>query len=139
MRHDEPPTAALPDLVRAAVDHFNRGDVDGYLAAFADSCPHLVAGLAEPLGFDDFAAVMRELRAGLPDCRIDEVHLGVADRFVTARWQTTGTHTAPMFGIHPTHRRVAFDSIEVYEVGRTGLVKCSWIFGDPVALLSQIG
>lgn len=133
-----PSPAPLSDVIRTAVTHFNRGDVETYLATFTVSCPHHVAGLESPLTFEEFASSVRELRTGLPDCRIDEVAMSTTDRFVTAHWRTTGTHTAPLFGIDPTHRTVVLDAIEVYEVDDARFVTCSWVFGDPVALIAQI-
>jgi predicted ester cyclase len=125
------------EVIRAAVDRLNAGDVEGYLANFAPDCPHWIAGVADPIPMPDFVASLHGLRIGLPDLQLEEVALLCVDNFVCAQWRTRGTHTAEVFGMAATGRAVCFDTAEVYELDADGRVQASWAFADPTVMFAQ--
>src|SRR5436309_1799178 len=126
------------EVIQAAVDRLNAGDVDGYLDNFASDCPHWIAGAADPLLMPDFAASLRSLRFGLPDLQLEAVALFGVDNFVCAQWRARGTHTGEFFGMPATGRGVCFDTAEVYQLDQAGRVEASWAFADPTVMFSQL-
>jgi predicted ester cyclase len=130
-------SSSYVEVIRAAVDRLNAGDVDGYLANFASDCPHWIAGSADPMPMPDFVASLHQLRVGLPDLQLEAVALFGVDNFVCAQWRTRGTHTGEVFGLPATGRSVCFDTAEVYELDAGGLVRASWAYADPTEMFAQ--
>jgi ketosteroid isomerase-like protein len=130
--------SAAVTAVRSAVAALNRGDVDGYLAHFADGCPRWIPGGSEPLSLTDVGDNLRQLRAGLDDLTLHEDLLFGDDTHACAQWRLTGRHTRECYGLAPTGRSLDVPTCEVYEV-RGGAITASWVYGDPAVLFEQIG
>jgi steroid delta-isomerase-like uncharacterized protein len=125
------------DAVNAAVDAWNAGDHEGYLALYAGSIVH--HGLA-PEPFDDqanrgFYEAVWEAFPGAQLTLDDTVADG--DR-LAARFHLTGQHTGPFMGVPPTGRQFRLDAQTImrFEDGR---VVERWTTGDLLGLLVQLG
>lgn len=127
--------------IRAAVAQLNAGDVDGYLAAFTADCRRWLPGLADPVDRSDLRLSLDPVMRAISGFRLEEMVLFGQGRHVCARWRLVGTHAGDQLGIPATGRAVAVETAEIYEFERDdgGLVRETWVFGDPMALFHQIG
>jgi predicted ester cyclase len=123
--------------IRAAVAAFNRGDVEGYLAAFHSSCRRWIVGIDEPLSLGDVAQGMRQLHAAFEPLRLDEEALFGADGMVCARWRLRGVQVADYLGVGFPGSTVSVEQCEVYRF-EGGRVADVWTYVDPNAMLDQL-
>ncbi len=81
---------------------------------------------------------IQTLRSALPDLQVTaEDMFGAGDR-VAVRIRITGTHTAAVFGIPATGRRVEFGGINIYDL-EGGKIAETWQLPDVWGFMSQVG
>lgn len=122
-----------------AVDAFNSGDLDTYIASYAEHA--VIHGLPpnlepSPAGLRQF---LETALAGLPDLQViiqDTVAEG--DR-VAVRMTYRATHSGELFGAQPTGDRIEWDGLTIRRLGADGLTVERWIRNDTMGLLSQLG
>ena len=137
-----PPGATNVETIQAAVRLFNSHDLDGYFQAFATDCMRSAPGSPDMMmSLSDIRAGLELVMSAVEDVRLEEVMLFGERRHVCAWWRMVGTHTGEFLGAPPTGRNIAVDNAEIYEfdADQGGLVSKSWSFGDPQALLVQLG
>ncbi|EWT00710.1 ester cyclase [Intrasporangium oryzae NRRL B-24470] len=122
-----------------AVDAFNAGDLDRYLASYAPYA--VIHGLPEHLpptvaGHREFLTAMR---AALPDFKAEVHTLIVENDTSAARLTYTGTHRGVLQGVPPTGRRLRWDAMNFRRFNDEGLTVERWILNDNIALLHQLG
>lgn len=130
--------ASNRDKVERAIALFNAGDVDGYLAMYAENAAvHGVPPEFEPTleGLRQYAAA----NAGLHELRwrTDDV-IAEGDR-VVLRGRFSATHSDAVLGAPPTGKRVEWEMITIYRFGSDGRVAERWMQNDRIALLRQLG
>lgn len=125
------------DAVRGAVAALNRGDVDGYAGFFAPDCQRWLPGIG-PVGAAVVVESLRELQAAFDGFRLDERLLLESGHHVVARWGAMGRHTGIYQGLPATGTEVDVETCEIYEIGGDQIT-ASWSYGDPMALLAQLG
>jgi predicted ester cyclase len=126
------------NTIREAVAAMNRGDIDGYLHHFEPSCLRWMAGLDDPVPLAVIEDGMRQLDAAFDPLVLVEEALFGEGPLVCARWCLTGTHVRDFMGIPASGTEIAAPTCEVYEV-REGRVVEVWTYGNPIAVLEQIG
>ena len=96
------------------------------------SAPEPIRGREAVQGF------LGMFRAGMPDLtlRVDDV-TGDGDR-VAARWNAQGTHTAEMFGIPPTNKRLDIHGISFFRF-QDGKIAEDWVEENTLSVLQQLG
>jgi predicted ester cyclase len=129
--------ATMDGAIRAAVDAFNQGDIDGYLGHFAASCRRWVAGFDQPLSLMEVATNMRQLVEAFEPLRLDELLLMSQDNFVCARWQLRGTQVADYLGIPSGGGDIDVAICEIYEVTDERVTEV-WTYQDPGQIFSQM-
>jgi predicted ester cyclase len=144
MAHDSSPYApgaTNVETIRTAVRRYNAHDLDGYMQAFATGCMRGAPGSPNMLSLPEIRAGLELVMAAVEDVRLDEVMLFGEGTHVCAWWRMVGTHTGEFLGAAPTGRSIAVDNAEIYEFDAdgSGLVVKSWSFGDPQALLVELG
>jgi predicted ester cyclase len=124
-------------LVRQAVAALNRGDIEGYLSAFALDCLRWVGGLGVALTVPDIRENLTQLFAAFDELHLDEDLLFGGDGHVCARWTLRGVHTGEYGGIAPTHREIAVETCEVYTFTGDKVTECH-VYGETMALFNQL-
>jgi SnoaL-like polyketide cyclase len=122
------------ESVRGAVAELNRGNLDGYLAAFEPSCLRFVAGFEHPLTLTQVGRGFRDLDVAFEDLHLGEDQLFGDERFVCGRWRLQGRHVNEYLGCSPAGKTISVETCEVYEIVG-GVVVTSWVYGD---LLGQL-
>ncbi len=92
----------------------------------------------ETRGLAAFCDYMRQVRCAFPDFHntIEEI-IAEGDR-VVARLKYTGTHEGELFGIAPTHRKIAYAAAAFFRIS-AGRIAEGWVLGDIFALLKSLG
>jgi predicted ester cyclase len=123
--------------IRAAVAAFNRGDVDGYLAAFDPAGPRWIVGVGVSLSLSDVDEGMRQLHAAFDPLRLDEDALFGAVGMVCARWRLHGMQVAPYLGVGSAGTAVSVEQCEVYRFEGDRVAEV-WTYVDPNAIFDQL-
>jgi steroid delta-isomerase-like uncharacterized protein len=123
----------------AGVEAFNAGDLDRYLASYAPEA--VIHGLPEhhPPTVAGHRAFLTEMRAAVPDLRVDVHTLIVEDDHSAARLTYSGTHKGPLQGVPGTGRQLRWDSMNFRRFNDQGLTVERWIISDNIGLLHQLG
>ena len=90
------------------------------------------------VGHAEFAGYVREVTGALGDYRCDIESLVAEDERVVARMLFSGVHRAPLLGVGPTGRRVAWAGAAFFTFA-DGLVTDLWVLGDLHGLHTQLG
>ena len=91
-----------------------------------------------PQGPEAIRATVKTFRTAFPDLRIELQEFVAEGDKVSARSVMHGTHDGVLFGIPPTHRKVAVDGLTMVTV-RDGRVQESWVKNDTMQLFQQLG
>ena len=91
-----------------------------------------------PQGPDAIRATVMAFRSAFPDLKIELEELVAEGDKVSARSVMRGTHDGVLFGIPPTHKKVAVDGLTMVTV-RDGRVQESWVKNDTLQLFQQLG
>jgi predicted ester cyclase len=115
-----------------------RGDFGLFDELFADD---FVDHTPQPDTTGDKAGVRTlygRLRGAFPDFR-PEIHWQTADGDMVTTFKTYhGTHDGALFGIAPTGRTIAFDTVDVMRV-RDGRIVEHWGVANLFSLVHQLG
>lgn len=127
------------DVVHAAREHFNMGDIDSYLMTLytPDVLAHfLPPGL--PQGHAGLRLFYGAFLAGFPDAQLhfDDV-VSEGDR-MAIRYHLDVTHTGEFNGIPATNKRVSFGGTTIFRFAG-GKVAERWSESDFFGLLQQLG
>jgi steroid delta-isomerase-like uncharacterized protein len=93
----------------------------------------------EPIrGHDAVKSFLNMFRSGMPDLHltVDDV-AGDGERVAT-RWSAEGTHTAEMFGLPPTGKRVDIHGISFFRFVDGRIVE-DWVEENTLSVLQQLG
>jgi steroid delta-isomerase-like uncharacterized protein len=121
-----------------AVDAFNRGDIEAYLASYATDV--VIHGLPSslPPTLDGHRRFVEGLRSGLPDVAVVIHELVAENDLVALRMTYTGTHLGPLRGIAPSGRHVSWDGMTFRRFRPDALTVERWILGDTLSLVAQL-
>lgn len=123
------------DVVRRYVDAFNRGDLDGLRALFAEDAE--IQGVLGRGVFEKVAPIWRQLIEGYGmQLRIEE--LVAEGNTVVARFTESGTFARPAFGREPTGKSYELIAMEWFEVAADKIVR-RWGARDAAAQARQLG
>jgi predicted ester cyclase len=125
-------------VVRTAFAKLEQGDLDACAEQLTEDFIINLPGLPEPLhGRETWKFGVKAMLDGFPDLRttIEDI-FGAGDR-VAVRLHFSGTHTGSFQGVPPTHRHVAFSSIDIYRVEGDKIAE-EWVSPDMMGLMRQI-
>jgi steroid delta-isomerase-like uncharacterized protein len=127
------------EIVRELIDRFFNGHNAELAEEFFTQDLHWDGGSVGSVdGAKNYAAVMEQFWAALPDAHAAE-QTAVADGDTVAmRFVVTATHTGELWGIPATGERVQWNAIMTYRF-KGGRVAEQWAAEDWVAILQQIG
>lgn len=122
-----------------ALEIFNRGDPEGYLANYAeDAVVHGLSPDFEPTrdGLRHFIGVLLN---ALPDLEfVTEDVFGEGDR-VAVRGRFRATHRGELLGAAPTGKRLEWEMTTLLRFGADGRIAERWIHNDTLGLLTLLG
>ena len=123
----------------AAVEAFNAGDLDRYLASYAPDA--VIHGLPEhhPPTIEGHRAYLEEMRAAIPDLQVEVHTLLVEGDHSAARLTYSGTHQGPLQGVPATGRTLRWDAMNFRRFNGEGLTVERWLLSDSIGLLHQLG
>ncbi len=110
-------------LVRRWVTElWNKGNLTAASEIFASTYVHRTPVTT----FSDLAAFLQMIstfRIGVPDVQVAIQDLVAEDDKLVFRWQLTGTHRGPLFGLAPTHRAISQSGITIQRVENGKIVE----------------
>jgi hypothetical protein len=87
----------LRDLVQRDEDAWNAHDLTALGALIAPNVEFNVPWRPAPVyGRETFLAISARYLRGLPDFRIENIPVALAEDTVVLRWRVTGTHSGPL-------------------------------------------
>lgn len=125
-------------LVLELATAFAQGDEARLDALVAPGFVEHGAPPGSPPGFAAAKAMIRTMRAAIPDLkpRIEEV-IAEGDKVVLVQ-TVTGTHRGPLFGAPPSGVRISLRTIDVFRL-EAGKLAEHWGVADNLGLMQQIG
>jgi uncharacterized protein (TIGR02246 family) len=130
------------DIVRASIDTWNDADRQGFLGCYAEDCEIVSPGL-EGSGHDGVAQFWTSIMTGMPDCRVEVVHLVAEGDLVAEEARSRGTNTGPISApdgseLPPTGRTADLPFSAVHTV-RGDRIVSSRFYWDTLTFLGQLG
>ncbi|MFF5288104.1 ester cyclase [Paractinoplanes globisporus] len=126
------------ELIRAAFEAFNAGDV---AACMALTSPDLIINLAElpepRHGLEVWREGFEMMRRAFPDLQAHIEDIVADGDKVALRLRFRGTHSGEFLGIPATGRAIEYVSHEFYRIA-DGLIAEEWICSDLATLFRQI-
>ena len=89
-------------------------------------------------GFEAVKGFLSAFRAGFPDFQMNVDDAFGTEEKAAVRWRMEGTHTADLFGIPPTGKRVSVKGISVVRVAGHMIAE-DWVAEDSLGLMQQLG
>lgn len=87
---------------------------------------------------EEYRAVVKDLYSAFPDLEMSIVDaLEQGDR-AAFRWESTGTHTGPYYGVPPTNRRVTARGLTISRFEGDRIVE-DWTSWDKASVLDSLG
>jgi predicted ester cyclase len=117
---------------------FNEGRVDKLGDYVSSSYRLRDAPTGTPSGPESVAAIVRQFRAAFPDLNITVEEQVAEGDIVCSRTVTRGTHEGPLFGLQPTHKRIAVSGLTMVRIVARRITE-STVKNDMIALLKQLG
>ena len=128
-------TADNKSIVRAYVEAFNRGDLEGLRALFREDAE--IQGVLGRGVVDKVMPIWRQLVEGYTmHLEIEEI-IGEGDR-VAVRYTETGTFVAPAFGHEPTGKSYTLVAMEWFVI-EDGKIARRWGARDAASQARQLG
>ncbi len=123
----------------AAAEAFNAGDLDRYLSSYAVDA--VIHGLPEHHAptIEGHREYLSEMRAAIPDLRVEVHKLIVEGDHSAARLTYSGTHEGPLQGVPGTGRQLRWDAMNFRRFNDDGLTVERWLLSDSIGLLHQLG
>lgn len=125
--------------VNEAVAAFNAGDLDGYLAIYADDA--VVHGLPTEYGntVDGHRRLLESMRHAMEDFTIEQLSLVAEGDMVAAHVKYTGIHDGIFHGVRPTGKRLTWHSMVFRRFDDEGRTAERWMVSDSMNLMRQLG
>jgi steroid delta-isomerase-like uncharacterized protein len=98
-----------------------------------------VPGQPEPMkGVEGYLAIIQMMRSGFPDIQWTLDEMVAEDDTVAARYTMRGTHEGSFFGVPPTGKTIAVQSMAFYRLSGGQFIEENGL-PDMLGLLQQIG
>ncbi|MDJ0384746.1 ester cyclase [Streptomyces sp. G-G2] len=124
------------DLVQRFVDMINSHDVS--TMAEHTAADHIDHNPIVADGIEANTAFFQQIFDAFPDVKVVAHDLIVDGDRVAGRFEYSGTHQGPFFGIPATGRTLSFQSIDIWRV-ENGLLAEHWDQLDVAGMFHQLG
>jgi steroid delta-isomerase-like uncharacterized protein len=125
-------------LIRRWIEAYNDRDEQAEAHARAPDYVAHVPGGPGPLNSEQWTQFLAGFSEGFPDLRLTPQEILAEGDMVAARVDFDGIHAGRFAGVPPTHKRVAFSSIEINRIV-DGKVVEHWVQLDRLEVLQQLG
>ena len=125
------------DLVRHFYDYLNATAGPEWAARLAPNWTALPPLPATPDQATGYRAAADQLRAGVPDLRVENVEVIANADVVAVRSRVSGTHTGPLFGQAPTDKSFVFTAMDIHRIS-DGKIAQTWHVEDFAGMLAQL-
>ena len=124
--------------IRAALDRFNAGDVEGYLALYTEDAVlhYLPPGL--PGGVAGARRFYGMFLSAFPDLHVHVDDFIAEGARAVVRYTITGTHQGELMGIPASNKPVSVPAITILRFADGKCVE-RWSETDMIGLMTQIG
>jgi steroid delta-isomerase-like uncharacterized protein len=131
------------DTIEAGLRAWNAGDMEGFLASYADDATLWVAGMpAEAKGKDQIRQVAQAYFTAFPGSQFTTKTLIESGNWVTLEHVFTGTHNGvfvtPAGELPPTGKTVVNPAVDVFQLSG-GRIIAQRTYFDNVDILTQLG
>jgi predicted ester cyclase len=92
-------------------------------------------GLAPGMSLARYRA---SLNTGMPDGKIEVLHLIAEGNFLAARLRLTGTHKGVLWGMQPTEKKLDFVIFEFFRIQDSKMAE-QWAMPDFMSVYKQLG
>lgn len=130
-------TSSNTDLVRAAFDALNRGDVAALRQYWIDESVERFPDRT-CRGADEVAAYFEEALGAISGFHMEVLTIAEQGEDVFVHWHLTGTHAGTIQGIEPTGKPVAVDGMDHFVI-RDGKVISNFVVFDQMQYARQLG
>jgi steroid delta-isomerase-like uncharacterized protein len=136
--------AALETIATRWIEAFNRKDLPGLMALYAEQCTNAQPHLPTPVvGKQAVAEDLGGFFSAFPDGHMDAPTVLVQGDTVAMEWNFTGTHQGPLVGpggtIPPTGRTLRITGAEFTRHDAEGLIVDERGYFDLVSFMTQLG
>lgn|SRR5690349_18873881 len=121
----------------AAKQAFNDNDMTACLAFYAQS--HQVRSSPSPPGRAAIAAFLSGVHAMWPGIQLVVEHVVAEGEFVMGRSRASAIHSATVFGVAPTQRKIETTFWDLHRFDADGIIVETWNLMDGLAILAQLG
>jgi predicted ester cyclase len=130
------------EVIKTAIENLNAGDLEGWLAAFADDMTAWWPSLEKPLANKaEFRRYWESMFKAYPGCQLIENNVIATGEWVVCECRFSATHTGPLETpngvIEPTGGPVGGPGIDVYRL-RDGKVVTQRGYFDASRLKKQV-
>ena len=129
----------VPEIVRAYVDAFCRGDLEAVRDTFEPEGTYEDSGTKEPVPGRKIHEHFAEFFSGMPDISTETIGLDpISEQVSVWRWIIRATQTNTFRGLPPTGRSITVPGCEFIEVSDGRIHKIVGYY-DRLTLLTQLG
>ena len=125
-------------LVRSAIQEFNKGNIDSYLAYYHEDLVTHGYPPQLPANLDGLKAFYGAVGAAFPDAKVELGEMVAEGDKVATLFTFRATHRGDFMGILPTNRGVSMDGITILRF-RDGRISERWQGADMMGLMQQLG
>ena len=120
-----------------AKEAFNNKQVDECLLFYAPN--HEVKSKHSEKGREGIQKFLEGMHQSWEDIQITVEHAVAEDNWVMGRSVATATHTKPVLGVQPTHKKITATFWDLHLFDEDGLIIETWNLMDNLAVMEQIG
>lgn len=116
---------------------FNDKDLDRCMSHYAPD--HQIRSRDVGPGREHIRQSLASTRESWPDLRIVVEHAVAEDDWVMGHCTTIATHSRPVMGVAPTHRRIEATFWDLHRFDAQGRIIETWNLTDSLAIMQQLG
>jgi predicted ester cyclase len=126
------------ELARKLIKILDTSDYDAMKMIFAEDFNLYWGSSNEPISLKDFIPLHKMFYSAFPDYTHTIEDIFVSENVIVLRILLTATHKNEFQGIHPTHNKIAYKSIQILEI-HEGRVKSAYVIEDEMTMMEQLG
>lgn len=118
---------------------------DGYVLHDYDSLMRIVSddyfdhSICAARSNRECVEILKNTQKVFPDMQVEVQDLIEEDNKITIRAVFTGTHSAPIYNVPTTHKKISFEALEIFRVDQEKIVESwgYWPDGEIIRLLTE--
>jgi len=126
------------ELAKRFIEFLDSSDYDSMKKIFSNDFKLYWGSTNEPLSLEDFIPLHKMFYTAFPDYKHSIEGIFASGNYVVARILLTATHKNDFQGIAPTNKKIAYKSIQIYEIQKDKL-KTAHAVEDEMTMMQQLG